>query len=107
MDYSQDDVEDESHVEYQNSDYDDTEEEEQEGLKLHSEMVFETWQIAEAHLNDYARQEGFCFRKRRRIPDPIDNNITRRQTFECSHARIHDAEKAVLAEKRRDRDSEM
>ncbi|GBC52446.2 protein FAR1-RELATED SEQUENCE 5-like [Rhizophagus irregularis DAOM 181602=DAOM 197198] len=70
-------------------------------------MIFETWAKAESYLDDYAKQQGFCLRKKRRIPDPHDNNITRRRTFECSHANVHESEKVVLAENRRDRDSEM
>ena len=54
-------------------------------------MEFETWEIAEAYLNNYALQEGFCFRKRRRNADLTDSTITRRQTFECLYARSHDA----------------
>ena len=49
-------------------------------------MKFETLAIAESYLNDYARLKGFCFRKRRRVADSSDDNITRRQTYECSHA---------------------
>ena len=63
-------------------------------------MEFETWEIAEAYLNNYAQQEGFCFRKRRRCADPTDSTIIRRQTFEYLHARSHDAEKVILAEKK-------
>ena len=70
-------------------------------------MEFETWELAESYLDEYAKQQGFCFRKKRRIQDSNDNTITRRKTYECSHAQIHEAQKAILAENRRDRDSEM
>jgi hypothetical protein len=76
-------------------------------LELHPKMEFETWAIAESYLNDYARLKGFCFRKRRRVADSSDDNITRRQTYECSCARTHNAEKDILSEDRRDRNSEM
>jgi FAR1 DNA-binding domain len=83
------------------------EEEEENEIKLFEEMEFETWELAESYLDEYAKQQGFCFRKKRRVPDPTDNTITRRRTYECSHAQIHEAQKVVLAENRRDRDSEM
>src|ERR1700722_5487450 len=83
------------------------EEEEENEIKLFEEMEFETWELAESYLDEYAKQQGFCFRKKRRVPDPTDNTITRRRTYECSHAQIHEAQKVVLAEDRRDRDSEM
>jgi len=70
-------------------------------------MEFETWELAESYLDEYAKQQGFCFRKKRRIQDLNDNTITRRKTYECLHAQIHEAQKAILAENRRDRDSEM
>jgi len=70
-------------------------------------MEFETWELAELYLDEYAKQQGFCFRKKRRIPDPTDSTITRRRTYECSHAQIHKAQKVILVENRRDRDSEM
>ena len=33
--------------------------------------------------------------------------ITRRRTYECSHAYTHEAQKAILEENKRDKDSEM
>ena len=79
------------------------EKEEENELKLYKDMEFETWELAESYLDEYAKQQGFCFRKKRRVPDPLDNTITRRRTYECSHAQIHEAQKVILAENRRDR----
>ncbi|CAG8698539.1 14450_t:CDS:1, partial [Cetraspora pellucida] len=76
-------------------------------LKLTTGMEFDTWEIAESYLEDCAKQEGFCFRKRRCYTDPTDNTITRHRTYECSQACIHQAEKVVLMENRRERDSGM
>ena len=72
------------------------EDEEENELRLHPEMEFKTWELAESYLKEYAKQQGFCFRKRRRIADPINNTITRRRTYECSHAYTHEAQKAIL-----------
>src|SRR3954470_11776942 len=66
-----------------------------EDFKLTADMKFDTWEIAESYLEEYAKQEGFCFRKRRCVTDSVDNTITRRHTFECSYARIHEAENVV------------
>jgi hypothetical protein len=70
-------------------------------------MEFETWKLAESYLDEYVKQQGFCFHKKRRVPDPTDNSITKRRTYECSHAQTHEPQKVILAENRRDRDSEM
>ena len=43
------------------------EDEEENELRLHPEMEFKTWELAESYLKEYAKQQGFCFRKRRRI----------------------------------------
>ncbi|CAB4479697.1 unnamed protein product [Rhizophagus irregularis] len=94
-------------IEFEQSDSDNDIMEQGDGLELKAGMIFETWAKAESYLDDYAKQQGFCLCKKRRIPDPHDNNITRRRTFECSHANVHESEKVVLAENRRDRDSEM
>jgi len=91
----------------EHEEYDSEHEEEANGLELNQGMEFETWELAESYLDEYTKQQGFCFRKRRRIPDSVDNTITRRRTYECSHAQTHEAQKAILAENRRDRDSEM
>ncbi|CAG8792354.1 18733_t:CDS:1, partial [Gigaspora rosea] len=48
--------------EKENTNYEDFE------LKLKESMVFETWEIAEAYLEDYT----FCFRKRCCISDIAD-----------------------------------
>ena len=56
------------------------EDEGENGLILHPEMEFKTWELAESYLKEYAKQQGFCFRKRRRIADLINNAITRRRT---------------------------
>ncbi|UZO22785.1 uncharacterized protein OCT59_015135 [Rhizophagus irregularis] len=89
--------------EYDNSEY----EEEENKLELNQGMEFETWELAESYLNEYAKQQGFSFRKKRRILDPTDSTITRRRTYKCSHARTHEIQKVILEENRRDRDSEM
>ena len=83
------------------------EDEEENELRLHPEMEFKTWELAESYLKEYAKQQGFCFCKRRRIADQINNTITRRRTYECSHAYTHEAQKAILEKNRRDKDSEM
>ncbi|EXX64583.1 hypothetical protein RirG_141350 [Rhizophagus irregularis DAOM 197198w] len=70
-------------------------------------MEFETWELAELYLNEYAKQQEFSFRKKRRILDPTDSTITRCKTYECSHARTYEIQKVILEENRRDRDSEM
>lgn len=93
---------------HQEWEYDDSEYEEEENrLELNQGMEFETWELAESYLNEYAKQQGFSFRKKRRILDPTDSTITRRRTYECSHARTHEIQKVILEENRRDRDSEM
>ena len=78
-----------------------------EQLELKQGMIFDTWEIAETYLEDFAKYKGFCFRKRRCIMDPIDKTVVRKRTFECSQARIHKPEKVILEENRRDRRSEM
>src|SRR3989337_1370320 len=103
-DEEENEIEREVIEECDDSEYEDEEEKE---LRLHPEMEFKTWELAESYLKEYAKQQGFCFRKRRRIADPINNTITRRRTYECSHAYTHEAQKAILEENRRDRDSEM
>ncbi|PKY61373.1 hypothetical protein RhiirA4_486261, partial [Rhizophagus irregularis] len=95
-------------LDHQEWEYDDSEYEEEENkLELNQGMEFETWELAESYLNEYAKQQGFSFRKKRRILDPTDSTITRRRTYECSHARTHEIQKVILEENRRDRDSEM
>ena len=103
-DEEENEIEREFIEECDNSEYEDEEEKE---LRLHPEMEFKTWELAESYLKEYAKQQGFCFCKRRRIADLINNTITRRRTYECSHAYTHEAQKAILEENRRDRDSEM
>ncbi|PKY36925.1 hypothetical protein RhiirB3_460737 [Rhizophagus irregularis] len=41
---------------------------------------FSSWELAESYLDKYAKQQGFCLRKKRCIPDPNDKTITRRRT---------------------------
>ncbi|CAB4418039.1 unnamed protein product [Rhizophagus irregularis] len=95
-------------LDHQEWEYDDSEYEEEENkLELNQGMEFETWELAESYLNEYAKQQGFSFRKKRRILDPTDSTITRRRTYECSHARTHEIQKVILEENRRDRDFEM
>ncbi|CAG8577223.1 10757_t:CDS:2, partial [Racocetra fulgida] len=60
-----------------------------------------------ANIYNYAKQEGFCFHKRHCFTDPTDSTVAHRRTFEYMQARIHQAEKAILVEDRRDRDSEI
>jgi len=74
-------------------------------LIIKDDLVLEPQQSFD--LEDYGKQEGFSFRKRRRVNDPADSSITRRRTFECSHACAHEAEKTILMENRRDRESGM
>ncbi|CAB4481898.1 unnamed protein product [Rhizophagus irregularis] len=73
-------VEDHSE-DYCSKEYDDDSEYEKEEdglLKLNKGMKFETWELAESYLDEYAKQNGFCFRKIRRVLDPNDNTIVRR-----------------------------
>ena len=58
------------------------EDEEENELRLHPEMEFKTWELAESYLKEYAKQQGFCFCKRRRIANPINNTrfIKRKKT---------------------------
>ncbi|POG75002.1 hypothetical protein GLOIN_2v1569696 [Rhizophagus irregularis DAOM 181602=DAOM 197198] len=76
-------------------------------LELGQGMIFDTWKIAENYLENFAKQKGFSFRKRRCVTDPIDKTIVRKRTFECSHACVHKSDKAILEKDRRDRGSEM
>ncbi|CAB5358760.1 unnamed protein product [Rhizophagus irregularis] len=93
---------------HQEWEYDDSKyEEEKNILELNQGMEFETCELAESYFNEYAKQQGFSFHKKRRILDPTDSTITRRRTYECSHARTHEIQKVILEENRRDRDSEM
>ncbi|CAB4444639.1 unnamed protein product [Rhizophagus irregularis] len=85
--------------------YNDDDHVEEDKLELKKGMTFEIWKIAETYLENFAKQQGFSFRKRRREIDPIDNITIRKRTFECSHARTHDSDKAIL--NRKDRNSEM
>lgn len=78
-----------------------------EDYKLTAGIKFNTWEIAELYFEEYAKQEGFCFRKRRYVTDLVDNTIIRHHTFECSHAQIHEAENIVLMENRRNRDLQI
>ncbi|CAG8520091.1 15270_t:CDS:2 [Racocetra fulgida] len=90
--------------EKKDTDYEASDDEE---LQLKVGMIFETWEIAKSYLKDYAKHEGFCFRKRRCVSDPADNSIIRRRTFECSYAHVHQNEKVILAKNKRNRDSGM
>ncbi|CAB4481251.1 uncharacterized protein OCT59_003132 [Rhizophagus irregularis] len=72
---------------HQEWEYDDSEYEEEENiLELNQGMEFEIWELAESYLNEYAKQQGFSFRKKKHILDPTDSTITKRRTYECSHA---------------------
>jgi len=105
-----DDMESEIHEDLYDYDYDhddDDLEQEDDQLELKQGMTFDTWKIAEAYLETFAKQKGFCFRKRRCETDPIDNTVVRKRTFECSHARVNKSVRAILEEDRRDRSSEM
>ncbi|CAB4427437.1 unnamed protein product [Rhizophagus irregularis] len=81
--------------EYDSSEY---EIDEENHLELSQGMEFKTWELAESYLDKYAKHQGFCFQKKRRIQDPNDNTITRRRTYECSQANTHEAQKVILAE---------
>ncbi|CAI2191140.1 11530_t:CDS:2, partial [Funneliformis geosporum] len=61
-------------------------------------MKFNTWKIAKIYLENFAKQEGFYFRKRRCVCDPVNNSIIHHHTFECSHIQKHEAKKAKLIE---------
>ncbi|GET01574.1 protein FAR1-related sequence 5-like [Rhizophagus clarus] len=105
-------VEMENHSEdHSSKEYDDDSEYEKEeengSLKLNKGMKFETWELAESYLDEYAKQQGFCFRRIRRTLDPSDNTIVRRRTYECTHGQTHKPQKNILEEDRRERDSEM
>ena len=65
-------------------------EEEDNKLELNQRMEFKTWELAESYLNEYTKQQGFSFCKKRCIPDPTDSTITRHRTYEYSHARTHE-----------------
>ena len=67
-------------------------------------MIFDIWKIAETYLNNFAKQEGFCFRKRRCITDSKDHTIVRKRTYKCSYAYLHETEKAILEENRSEND---
>jgi hypothetical protein len=94
---------------HQEWEYDDDSEyeEEENRLELNQEMEFETWELAESYLSEYAKQQGFSFRKKRRVMDLSDGTITRCRIYEYSHARTHKAQKVILEENRRNKDSEM
>ncbi|CAG8786594.1 7039_t:CDS:2 [Dentiscutata erythropus] len=74
-------------------------------LQLYVGMKFDTWKLTKSHLVEYGKQEGFCLRKQCHVPDLVDNSITCRRTFECFHAHIHEAEKTILMENRRNKES--
>ncbi|CAG8751550.1 6775_t:CDS:2, partial [Dentiscutata erythropus] len=63
--------------------------------------------LAGSDVEAQSEARGFSFRKRRRVVDSDDHTITRRRIYECLHAWIREPEKTILAEDRRDRDSEM
>ncbi|KAF0436584.1 hypothetical protein F8M41_004677 [Gigaspora margarita] len=49
----------------QDQEYEDSENEEQDNsLVLKEGIEFETWELAESYLNDYAKKKGFSFRKK-------------------------------------------
>ncbi|CAG8758096.1 15901_t:CDS:2 [Dentiscutata erythropus] len=52
-------------------------------------------------------QDRFSFHKQRCVIDSNDNTIIRRHTYEYSYAYLHESEKAILAENRRDKNLEM
>ncbi|CAI2188938.1 9451_t:CDS:2 [Funneliformis geosporum] len=70
-------------------------------------MKFNTWKIAKIYLENFAKQEGFYFRKRRCVCDPVNNSIIHHHTFECSHIQKHEAKKVALITNQRNRDSEI
>ncbi|GES75259.1 hypothetical protein GLOIN_2v1476734 [Rhizophagus clarus] len=105
-------VEMENHSEdHSSKEYDDDskyEKEEENGLlKLNKGMKFETWELVESYLDEYAKQQRFCFRRIRRTLDPSDNTIVRHRTYECTHGQTHEPQKNILEKDRRERDSEM
>ena len=70
-------------------------------------MEFETWKLAESYLDEYVKQQGFCFHKKRHIPDSTDSTITKRRIYKYLHIQIHKTQKVILVENRRDRDSKI
>ena len=95
-------------VNHQEWEYNDSEhKEEEKRLELNQGMEFITWKLAKSHLDEYAKQQGFSFHKKRHIPDLTNSTITRHRTYECLHTQTHEAQKVILEENRRDRDSEM
>ncbi|PKY22597.1 hypothetical protein RhiirB3_386553, partial [Rhizophagus irregularis] len=52
-------------IEFEQSDSDNDIMEQGDGLELKAGMIFETWAKAESYLDDYAKQQGFCLRKKR------------------------------------------
>ncbi|CAB4491373.1 unnamed protein product [Rhizophagus irregularis] len=96
---------DHNHEKYDDHDSEHVEKEENK-LKLHKEMEFKTWKLAELYLDEYAKQQGFYFRKKKTF-SPATLTITRRRTYECSHVQTYEPQKIILAENRRDRDSEI
>ncbi|CAG8787186.1 19004_t:CDS:2, partial [Cetraspora pellucida] len=75
--------------ERKNNEHEDSENDEEEKnnlLVLCKEMKFSTLELAELYLTNYAKQKEFSFRKKKQI---------------------HESEKAILAEDKRDRDSEI
>ncbi|PKB97309.1 hypothetical protein RhiirA5_384751 [Rhizophagus irregularis] len=55
---------DHNHEKYDDHDSEHVEKEENK-LKLHKEMEFKTWKLAELYLDEYAKQQGFYFRKKK------------------------------------------
>ncbi|PKY59184.1 hypothetical protein RhiirA4_449433, partial [Rhizophagus irregularis] len=49
--------------------YNDDDHVEEDKLELKKGMTFEIWKIAETYLENFAKQQGFSFRKRRREID--------------------------------------
>ncbi|GES96191.1 hypothetical protein GLOIN_2v1569696 [Rhizophagus clarus] len=74
---------------------------EEDKLELKEGMTFDTWKIAKTYLENFAKQQEFFFRKRRREIDPIDHITIKKRTFECSYARTHNSDKIVKEEDRR------
>ncbi|CAG8560512.1 3591_t:CDS:2 [Dentiscutata erythropus] len=97
----------EESVNIDHNDIDDNTEDELDELKLFKDKLFDTWEIAESYLDQYGKQEGFSLHKHCRVADSKDNSITHRHTYEYSHGHIHEADKTVLAENRRDRELEI
>ena len=87
----------------------------QNTIKLISGMEFQSWDQLEIHLNQYALQEGFSYKKTRLEYHMNQSEMKyftkeekaaqiKRRTYECSHSRIHTSKKVVQLDKQRNQE---